>query len=119
MLGSTITLAVNAVNKVLVRINDSEPYQSSYFLEDGNDDYALTIKHSVPATRGASRESHMARLDVTSYDATTGAVLRKQSSWVVLEASIGRQDSTTLGYYTQALATWIGTNKALILARDS
>jgi hypothetical protein len=119
MLSSTITLSVNAVNKVLARVNDSEPYSSTYFLEDGNDDYTLTFKHTVPASRGASKESHLVRLDVTNYDATTGEVVRKQSSWVVMEASTGRQDSTTLGYYAQALLTWAGTNKALILARDS
>lgn len=118
MLGSTITLTVNAVAKVLGRINDSEPYSSTYFLEDGLDDYELTIKHTVPSTRGASKESHLVRLNVTSYDAS-GVVLRKQSTWTVMEASIGRQDSTTLGYFVAALSTWVSTNKALILARDS
>lgn len=118
MLGTTITIAVNAVNKVLARINDSEPFSSTYFLEDGFDDYTLSIKHTIPSTRGASKESHLVRLDVVTYDAA-GVVARKQSTWTVLEASIGKQDTTTLGYYTQALATWIGTNKALILARDS
>jgi hypothetical protein len=60
----------------------------------------------------------MVRYDVVEYD-NAGVMLRKQSTWSVSEASFGRQDSTTLGYYTQALATWYGTNKALILARDS
>jgi hypothetical protein len=118
MLGATITLSVNAVNKVLARVNDSEPFSSTYFLEDGLDDHTLTIKHTVPSTRGASKESHMVRYDVVTYDAA-GAMLRKQSTWMVLEASLGKQDSTTLGYYTQAVATWVGANKALILARDS
>jgi hypothetical protein len=119
MLSSTITLTVNAIAKVLARVNDSEPYSSTYFLEDGDDDYTLTIKHTVPASRGASKESHLVRLDVVSYDPTTGDVLRKQSTWTVMEASTGRQDSTTLGYYVAALSTWVSTNKALILARDS
>jgi hypothetical protein len=119
MLGSTITLSVNAVNKILVRVNDSEPYSSTYFLEDGTTDYTLIFKHTVPASRGASKESHLVRLDVVEYDATTGDILRKQSVWEVMEASTGRQDSTTLGYYVAALNTWVSTNKALILARDS
>jgi hypothetical protein len=119
MLGSTITLSVNSVNKVLVRVSDPEPFSSTYFLEDGNDDYTLTFKHTVPASRGASKESHLARLDVNTYDGTSGELLRKQSCWTVMEASTGRQDSTTLGYFTQAMMTWIGTNKALLLARDN
>jgi len=118
MLGSTITLAVNAVNKILVRVNDSEPFSSTYFLEDGLFDHTLVIKHTVPSARGVSKESHLVRYDVVEYD-SAGLLIRKQSVWSVMEASSGRQDSTTLGYYTQALATWLGTNKALILARDS
>lgn len=118
MLGSTITLAINAVNKVLVRVNDSEPYSSQYWLEDGDDEYLLTVKHTVPKTRAASKESHLVRLDVTNYD-TDGVLIRKQSSWVVLEVGIGRQDSVTAGYQAAGLMTWVSTNKALILARDS
>lgn len=119
MLGTTITLTVNAVAKVLARVNDSEPYSSTYFLEDGNDDYTLNIKHTVPSSRGASTESHLVRLDVTSYDATSGAILRKQSCWEVMQTVTGKQDSTTAGYFVAALNTWVSANKALILARDS
>lgn len=118
MLSSTITLSVNAVNKVLSRVNDSEPYSSTYFLEDGLVDYMLNIKHTVPSTRGASKESHLVRLDVTLYDAD-GEIVRKQSVWSVMEASIGRQDTTTLGYYTDALCAWLSANETLILSRES
>lgn len=118
MLSSTITLSVNSVNKVLSRINDSEPFSSTYWLEDGLTDYQLTVKHTVPSKRGASKESHLVRLDVTLYDAD-GEVVRKQSAWAVLEASTGRQDSTTLGYYSDALCTWLAANEASILARES
>lgn len=118
MLGSTITLSVNSVNKVLARINDSEPYQSTYFLEDGLVDLTLTIKHQVPSQRAASKESHLVRLDVVEYD-STGALIRRQSTWTVMETPLGRQDTTNLGYYFAALVSWASTNKALILARDS
>jgi bifunctional ADP-heptose synthase (sugar kinase/adenylyltransferase) len=118
MLGSTITLSINAVNKVLVRVDDSEPYSSKYFLEDGDDEYTLKFTHTVPKSRGASKESHLVRLDVDTYD-SDDVLVRRQSVWTVMEASSGRQDATTLGYYAQGLMTWLGTNKALILARDS
>lgn len=118
MLTSTITLSVNAVNKVLSRVNDSEPFSSTYWLEDGTTEYQLTIKHTVPSRRGASKESHLVRLDVTEYDADN-AVIRKQSVWQVMEASVGRQDSTTLGYYSDALCAWVSANEGLILARES
>jgi len=119
MLGSTITLSINAVNKVLARVNDSEPYTSNYFLEDGLVDYELKITHTVPKNRNSgTKESHLVRLDVTTYD-SDGILIRKQSTWTVMETSTGRQDSTTAGYYVDGLLNWVETNKALILARDS
>jgi hypothetical protein len=118
MLGSPITLAVNAVNKNLVRVNDSEPYQSQYFLEDGLIDLTLSIKHTVPSLRALGKESHLVRLDAVEYD-STGANIRKQSIWTVMETSLGRQDTTNLGYYLAAINTWTSANKALLLARDS
>jgi len=119
MLGSSLTITINAVAKVLARVNDSEPYSATYFLEDGTTDYQLMIKHTVPATRGASKESHLVRLDVTEYDAD-GEVLRKQSVWVVMEASIGKQDATTISYYVDGLCGLLDTtNVPKILARQS
>lgn len=119
MLGSTITLSINAVNKVLSRVNDSEPYTAIYFLEDGLVDYELKITHTVPKTRNSgTKESHLVRLDVYTYD-SEGILLRKQSTWTVFETGTGRQDSTTAGYYADGLLNWVETNKALILARES
>jgi len=118
MLSSTITLTVNGVAKVLSRITGSEPYQSKYWLEDGLVEYLLSFKHTVPSKRGISKESHLVRLDVNTYDADN-VLVRTQSVWTVLEVSVGRQDTTTLGYYSDALAAWIAANEALILARES
>lgn len=118
MLGSPITLTVNAIAKNLVRVNDSEPYQSQYFLEDGLIDLTFSIKHTVPSLRALGKESHLVRLDAVEYD-SAGANIRKQSLWTVMETSLGRQDTTNLGYYLAALNTWTTANKAAILARDS
>lgn len=118
MLASTITLTINGVAKVLARNLQSEPYQSKYWLEDGLNEYTLSFKHTVPSRRGASKESHLVRLDVDTYDADN-ELTRRQSVWTVMEVSVGRQDTTTLGYYSDALATWVAANEALILARES
>jgi hypothetical protein len=118
MLSSTITLTINGVAKILSRNNSSEPYQSKYWLEDGLTEYTLTFKHTIPTRRGLSKESHLVRLDVELFD-TDGETVRKQSVWTVMEVSVGRQDTTTLGYYSDALATWVAANEALVLARES
>lgn len=120
MLGTTITIPVNAVNKVLNRVNDSEPYSATYFLAEANVEYQVTIKHTIPKTRGASKESHLVRLDVTDYDATSGDLVRKQSVWTVIETSVGRQDDTTAGYYVAGLDAFLdATVTGKVLARQS
>lgn len=119
MLGSTIEVTINAVAKTLNRINDSEPYSAVYYLEDGTVDYTVTIKHTVPASRGSGKESHLVRLDVNTYD-EDNVLLRKQSVWVVAEASFGRQDTTTLNYAAQGLFGFLdSTDMAKVLGRQS
>lgn len=120
MLGTTITVTVNAVAKVLKRVSDPDPYSATYFLADSSTrDYTLSIKHTVPKTRGASKESHLVRLDIDDYDAD-GIAIRKQSTWVVMECSLGRQDSTNLNYYVQGLFGFLtATNTGYVLDRDS
>lgn len=120
MLGTTITITVNSVAKVLARVSDPEPYSATYFLADSSTrDYELSIKHTIPKVRGASKESHLVRLDVVDYDAD-GVVIRKQSYWTVSEVSIGRQDTTQLGYYAASVMAYLTpTNLGFILNRDS
>lgn len=120
MLGTTLTITVNAVAKVLKRVSDPDPYSATYFLADSSTrDYTLTVKHTVPKTRGVSKESHLIRLDIDDYD-SDGVPIRKQSTWTVMECSLGRQDSTQLNYYAQALVAYLtSTNIGYLLDRDS
>jgi hypothetical protein len=119
MIGSTITITINAVAKTLNRVNDSEPYSATYFLAEATRDYTATIKHTIPTTRGASKESHLVRLDIVDYDAD-GVVTKKQSAWTVLEASIGSQNTTDLGYFANGLMDFLdATVLPKVLARQS
>lgn len=119
MLSSTLTVTINGVGKVLSRVNDSEPYSSTYFLQESTTDYTLNVKHTIPAIRGVSKESHLVRLDVVDYD-TDDSVLRKQSVWTVLETSVGKQEATDQGYNAAGLFALLDTTMvANILARES
>lgn len=120
MLGTTLTVTVNAVAKVLKRVSDSDAYSATYFLADSSTrDYTLNVKHTIPKLRGSGKESHLIRLDINDYDAD-GVPIRTQSVWVVAECSLGRQDSTQLGYYVQGLFGLLtSTNMGYILDRDS
>jgi hypothetical protein len=120
MLGTTLTVTINGVAKVLKRNNSSEPYTATYFLADSSTlDYTLTVKHTIPKVRGASKESHLVRLDAQTYD-VDGAPIRTQSTWVVSEVSAGRQNSTDLNYMAQGLFGFLNTaNNGFVLDRDS
>jgi hypothetical protein len=119
MLGTSITITVNAVAKVLARVDDSQPYQATYYLSETTRDYTCIVKHTVPKVKGASRESHLLRLDVTDYDAN-GAAIRKSSVWTVLETSLGSQNDVDLGYFRAGLAGFLdATNTGKILQRIS
>lgn len=103
MLGTTLTVTINAVAKVLNRVTD-DGYAATYFLSEATRDYTLSVKHTVPKVKGASKESHLLRLDINDYDAVTGAVIRKSSVWTVLETSTGSQNDTDMGYYRAGLS---------------
>jgi len=120
MLGTTLPVTINAVAKTLKRVNDSDPYSATYFLADSSTlDYTLYIKHTIPKIRGGSKESHLVRLDAQTYDAD-GVPLRSQSSWVVTECSLGRQDSAALNYMSQGLFGYLtSANLGFVLDRDS
>jgi len=119
MIGSTITFDVNAVAKTLNRVNDSEPYSATYFLAEATRDYTVTIKHTIPSVRGASKESHLVRLDVVDYDAD-GVAIHKHSCWTVCEVTLGAQNTTDLGYFFFGLTDFCdSTNMAKVLSRQS
>lgn len=43
----TITLTINAVAKVLTRVNSGDPYASEYRLRGTTDQYVMKIRHST------------------------------------------------------------------------
>jgi hypothetical protein len=118
MIGTTITVTINGSAKILDRVNDSEQYSATYFKAETGVDYQLQIKHTIPALRGASKESHLVRLDVTTYTATE--VTKKESTWLVCETSVGAQDLTSLRFDALGLmAALDSTMLGKVLGRDS
>lgn len=85
-----ITFAYDGGNITMNRINQDN-YGAEYYGEGTNLKLTLTIKHTIPA-RGASGESHLVRLDVGHYDATSGELIRTSSAWAVIRTDDGTQD---------------------------
>jgi hypothetical protein len=92
MLGNTLGITYNAVTKTLSRVKD-DGYTADYYLDDGQQKYTLSVKHTVPP-RGEPNESHMVRLDVAHYDAN-GVYLRTASAWSVLKTFDAVQDTVS------------------------
>lgn len=117
MIGDTIGITYNLVAKTLSKVNQDN-FGANYYLEDGNDRFNLTIKHTIPP-KGKSGESHLARLDVEHYD-VDGVLLRTSSAWAVIRTDGGIQDSTKSTYATEALQSFLtSTNIAKIVGRES
>lgn len=81
--GSTISITINSVAKILNRINDSEPNSSEYMLRTSTEEYRFKIRHSHidrkgldPLTRGVDR--HNTEFTHTIFATpTTREVIRK------------------------------------------
>lgn len=117
MIGDTIGITYATVAKTLKKVNQDN-FGANYYLEDGNDRFNLTIKHTIPA-KGKAGESHLARLDVEHYD-VDGVLLRTASAWTVIRTDIGIQDSTKSTNATLALQSFLtSANIGKIVGRES
>lgn len=94
MFGDTITITVNAVAKVLNRINQDQ-YGSEYFLRGTADEYRLRIRHSsyTDKARGVLVDRHNVELVQTVYAVSPATVNTIRKSYCVLENE--RKDGVT------------------------
>lgn len=116
MLADPLPITYNAVVKNLVRVNQDN-YGSSYYLEDGDLRFRLSVKHTIPAV-GEPGESHLCRLDVDHY--ASGVYVRTASAWGVIRTDGGVQDSTSSSRAALALQTAMTSgNITKLTARES
>jgi len=119
MLGDTIVVTYNAVNKTLVKVNQ-DSYGADYFLDDSaaSMKHYLKVRHTIPA-KGKVGESHMMRYDVEFLDGT-GAVTRTASSWGVMLTQDATQDLTSSQRVQAGLLTALTSgNSTKLLGRES
>ncbi|DAD52236.1 coat protein [ssRNA phage Esthiorhiza.2_33] len=109
MFADTITISVNAVNKVLNRINDSDPYSSEYYLRSTTDEFRLFIRNSKVTDKkrpGAFMDQHNVELIHTVYPvapATLSTVRR------VFTTFLNQQGDTLTdpNYVVTGLLAWL------------
>lgn len=118
MFADPLSITYNSVSKSLKRVNQ-DSNGSDYYLDDGTEKFSLSIRHTIPP-RGGAGESHMIRLDVDHFDATTGEYLRRTSSWNVIKTFDAVQVSADSENTTLALAAMLdATNVGKLAGREN
>jgi hypothetical protein len=104
--GATLTVTVNAVAKVLNRINQDN-YGSEYYLRSTTDEYRMKIRHSKEAPQADGRRFDRHNVELTHVvfaTSTTPVVTRIVSSTLrVLEAD----DLTPAGYLVAGFVDYV------------
>lgn len=104
--GTSVTVKVNAVDKILPRINQ-DSYGSEYLLRETTEEYRMKIRHAKesPSKSGTVFDRHNVELThVVFKTATTPEVVRV--AYVVLR-NVYDDDATKVGYIDKALADFI------------
>jgi hypothetical protein len=104
---SPITITVNAIAKVLPRINQDN-FGSVYFLKETAAEYRLTIRHSYEGKAGpAQMERHNAEFVYTTFGATDGKPVIRTTYLVMRNPrSVDPVDSVNI---SKALFVWANT----------
>jgi hypothetical protein len=97
----TLTISVNAVNKVLKRINQDN-YATRYFLHEATQNFTVNIRHSVETSNGSKVDRHNVEI-IQDVFATATAPAISRSAYFVLRNS-GTDDYDAAGYIGTAVA---------------
>lgn len=104
-ISSPITITVNAVAKVLPRINQDN-FGSVYRLKESDREYQLIIRHQYEGKPGPQQiERHNVDFTITTFDATTGNPIVHQSYTIIRNPR--NEDPVLTTYATKALAVWV------------
>lgn len=106
MLGDTITVTVNAVAKVLTKINQ-DGYSAEYLLRESTGKYSLKIRHSKDKAQanGVQYDRHAADFQYTIFAA--GAVPEFYRRCYVTIVNSSTDDATQVGYIVTGLEAYL------------
>jgi hypothetical protein len=113
-----ITFAYDGGNISLNRVANGS-FSSTYYGTGTNLTVTLTVKHRIPAI-GADGESHLCRVDIDFFDATSGAFKHRSSAWVSIQTNGSPQDSENSEDVTEALVDFLSdANITKLVSRQS
>ena len=97
----TITITVNAVAKVLTRVNSGQDYTSEYRLRGTLDEYRLRLRHTSykdTARAGATINRHNAELIQTVFPVAPSTIPTIRKSYTVFEESASDDTTACLNF---------------------
>lgn len=116
MLGNTLTLTVNSVAKVLVRINQDN-YGSEYRLVTSTERWTLKIRHSSQTSGAIKFDSHNVLVEHVVF-ATATEVEKTMTASTTLRGQVGT-DPAALDHLSDALGTLVAANAAALVQGES
>jgi hypothetical protein len=105
-ISSPITITVNAIAKVLPRINQDN-FGSVYQLKESLAEYKLVIRHSYEGKVGPKQiERHNVEFTMTTFDVDGNPVVRQSYTVMRNPRNVDPVDTVNV---TKALAVWVNT----------
>lgn len=111
----TITLTVNAVAKVLVRVNSGDAYAAEYRLRGSLDEYRMKIRHtsySDKARPGQTINRHNVEVVHTVFPVAPASIPTIRKTYMVAEeatndvvADVQKFDEAVVAFFTNANIT--------------
>lgn len=111
MFADTLTITVNTVAKVLVKINQ-DAYASEYMLREATQQFVLRIRHTEVNRNGASVDRHNVEITQTIF-ATESAAEIVRKVYVVIE--VAKSDLDT--YLSTAMADFLKLSSPAVLTK--
>jgi hypothetical protein len=113
-----LTFSYDGASVTLNRINQDN-YGAIYYGTATNLAINMTVKHTIPAI-GKDGESHLCRVDIDHFDATTGAFKHRASAWTSIRTDGSPQDSEHSEDVTEALVDFLSdANITKLVGRQS
>lgn len=102
--GTTLTIKVNAVDKILKRINQDN-YATRYYLHESLADFNVNIRHSTETRSGVKYDVHNVDFIHTVF-ATLTEPAKVRQSWFTIR-NLKEDSFTDIGYVAIAVADLI------------
>lgn len=113
-----ITFAYDAGTVTLNRVNQDN-FGAVYFGTGTNLTVTMTVKHTIPAI-GKDGESHLCRVDIDYFDASTGSFKRRVSAWCAIRTDGAPQDQENAEDVTESLVDFLSdANITKLVGRQS